>query len=168
MAPLRLHTLEEWIRALAVGTPTPAGGALALVSLAGAAALAAKVARLSGRDPTELEGLAGAFLKGAERDGAAYSAAVRGGADEVRACLSLTAGHVESALRLLELLAPLFDGLPASLAADVAAAERVSRAAARTCLMNLAVNLSEWAGRADGLEPFQADLARCKRRLEAE
>ena len=166
MTPLAEMTLEGWIRALARETPTPAGGALALATLAGAAALCAKVAGLAGRPPGRLEGLAIAFLEGAERDGALYLAAVRGGNAEEAACLRAGGEDLERALDLLDEIGGLFAGLATSLAADVAAAERMSRAAARTLLVNLAVNLSEWSGSLPGSGRFAATLETLRGRLD--
>jgi formiminotetrahydrofolate cyclodeaminase len=165
MPRLSDHTLEEWIQVLARRSPTPAGGALALVSLAGAAALSAKMARLGGQRTESFESLARAFLEGAARDGESYSAAARGGAAEKRACLSLTLEHLRSAVAFLESLGPLFSGAEPDLAADVAAAERIGRAAAETCLVNLAVNLSVWSEAAGGGAEFAAALQELRERL---
>lgn len=147
MEDLRNCTLEEWVRALARRDPVPAGGALALATLAGAAALAAKAARLSGDPSQGWEDRAGRFLAEAERDGPLYAAAARGGADAARASLGATLDALEEAVSLLEDLAPLFGGLGPSLAADAAAAERLARAGAHTLFLNLAANLSAWGAR---------------------
>ena len=165
MRRLSDHTFEEWIEALARRSPTPAGGALALVSLAGAAALAAKVARLTGMGAEPFDTMARAFLEGATRDGESYAAAVRGGLAEVRACLSLGLEHLRSAVAFLESLGPLFSGLEPGLAADVAAAERIGRAAAQTCLVNLAVNLSAWSAAVDKAGELAVALKELRARL---
>jgi formiminotetrahydrofolate cyclodeaminase len=158
--------LRNWIDALARETPVPAGGALALVTLAGSAALAAKVARLTGRDPDLYDHWAEGFLKGAERDGEAYLAARNGSAADIRACLGLSVEQLESAVSFLESLEALFEGLSPALKADAAAAERGGRASARTLLVNLAVNLAEWSERVPGLDQVASSLADLQRRLQ--
>jgi hypothetical protein len=160
------RTLRTWIDALSRETPVPAGGALALVTLAGSAALAAKVARLTGRDPDPYDHWAEGFLAGAERDGEAYLAARNGSAADVRACLALSVGHLESAVSFLESIEALFAGLSPALKADAAATERGGRASARTLLVNLAVNLSEWSERLPGLDQVASSLADLRRRLQ--
>lgn len=160
-------TVEEWLHALGHRKPTPAGGALALMTLAGAAALAAKIARLAGRDPAAFDAWTGTFFAGAEGDGEAYRAAVREGAEGVGRCLGLGVDQATEAVGFLEALGPLFPALSPGLRADVAAAERLGRAAAQTLLVNLAVNLQAWAGRADGLDSVAASLEALRARLEA-
>jgi hypothetical protein len=147
MKDLQNWSLAEWIGALARRDPVPAGGALALATLAGAAGLAAKAARLSGRPSRGWEDRARRFLAEAERDGPLYAAAARGGADAAKASLGATLDALEEAVCFLEDLAPLFGGLGPALAADAAAAERLARAGAQTLSLNLAANLSAWAAR---------------------
>ncbi|NTU59556.1 MAG: hypothetical protein HGA98_00680, partial [Deltaproteobacteria bacterium] len=50
-------TLPAWVAALGGREPVPAGGALSLVTLAGASSLAEKVQRVLGRDSSGFEGL---------------------------------------------------------------------------------------------------------------
>lgn len=156
MEDLRNCTLGEWVWALARRDPVPAGGALALATLAGASALAAKAARLSGQPSQGWEDRAEGFLSEAERDGPLYAEAARGDADAARTSLEATLGALEEAVSLLEDLAPLFGGLDPSLAADAAAAERLARAGAQTLSLNLAANLSAWSPR----DPDLGALAR--------
>lgn len=167
MEPVAEWTVGEWVEGLARRTPTPAGGALALVTLAGAAALAAKMARLRGRAFGHLETAAAGFLGGAGADGPAYQAARRGGEAEARASLALGLAHLGQAAALLEALHPVFDGLPPGLAADVAAAEGLARASARVLLVNLAVNLDRWGERFPGLGDVAGELDALRARLEA-
>jgi hypothetical protein len=146
----------------------PAGGSLALVTLAGAAALAAKVERLGGGYPTELADLSAFFLDAAEEDAAAYAAS-SGGADARLRCLDAGLVHLEAALELLDRVGALFEGLPPHLSADVAAAGRLARASAQTLLVNVAVNSSQWS---EGVGSVEVDrvlwaLATLKDRLEA-
>lgn len=164
---LRLWSLGAWIHALARRDPVPAGGALALATLAGASALAAKTARLSGRPSERWEERAGNLLSEASRDGELYAHAVRGGSAEVRASLEATLGALEEAVCLLQELAPLFSGVGPALAADAAAAERLARAGARTLSVNLAANLEAWAERAPGLDELARRWAELRDRLEA-
>ncbi len=67
--------LGEWLGALANDRPTPAGGALAWVTLAGAAALAAKLAELNGRHGTGLLGAVRGFADAARHDAEGFAAA---------------------------------------------------------------------------------------------
>lgn len=167
MEDLTSCTLGEWVWALARRDPVPAGGALALATLAGAAALAGKAARLSGHPARAWEERAGRFLAEAERDGPLYAAAARGDAEAARASVEATLGALEQAVTLLEDLAPLFDGLSPALAADAAAAERLARAGAQTLSLNLAANLSAWAARDPGLDGLAARWREVRGRLEA-
>ncbi len=163
---LAQNTLAEWTRDLAGPRPTPAGGALALVSLAGAAALATKLARLLNEETRDLEEHAPWFLAAAEEDTTAYRRASRGGEGR-RRCLEAQRDHLERALGLLDRVDGLFEKAPPALAADVTAAERIARAAARGLLLNLAVNLALWADETDGLEPIAAELEGLRARLGA-
>jgi len=158
--------LGHWIEALARGRPTPAGGSLALVTLAGAAALAAKVSAIAGLPAAGFEALAADFLGAARRDAALYPRA-DAGPDEVRAALEREAVHLERGVEFLGVLGDVFPGLPEVLAADVAAGERLSRAACRTLLANLAVNLGRWSGEVDGLEGLARSLRRLREELES-
>jgi len=164
---LEEQTLGAWVRALARRDPVPAGGALALATLAGAAALAAKAARLSGRSPGAWEARAEDLLGEAERDGELYLRAVRGGPEGIQASLDASLEALEKAVGVVEDLAPLFTGVSPALAADVAAAERLARAGAQTLSVNLAANLSAWAGRASGLPEAAERWAELRARLEA-
>lgn len=167
MEDLRNCTLEVWIHALARRDPAPAGGALALATLAGTAALAAKTARLSGGSPRRWEERAERFLTEAQRDGPLYAAAARGGVEAARASLEATLDSLEEALALLDDLAPLFDALSPALAPDAAAAERLARAGAQTLSANLAANLSAWPERVPGLDGLAARWREVRARLEA-
>lgn len=160
-------TMGAWVRALARQDPVPAGGALALATLAGAAALAAKAARLGGGPTERWEARAKDFLREADRDGALYLQAVRMGEEGVRACLEAGLEALEKAVGALEDLGDLFAGLSPALAADVAAAERLARAGAQTLSLNLAANLSAWAGCDAGLAGFAPRWAGLRARLEA-
>jgi formiminotetrahydrofolate cyclodeaminase len=161
------RSLKSWIEALSHSVPVPAGGALALVTLAGSAALAAKVARIAGNGPGLYDRWAWGFLEAAQQDGEAYLAARHGTVADVRGCLALTTEHLEQAVELLESLAPLFEGLSPALKADAAAAERAARASACTLLVNLAVNLSQWTDEYPDLGESASNLAALKARLES-
>lgn len=168
MPPLSTLTLEAWARALAGPDPVPAGGALALVTLAGAAALGAKLAAIGGRDPAALSEVAGFFLEAAEEDAATYAATLAGGEAKL-SCVDAGLHHLEAALEALERLQGLFDGLPPHLSADVAAAARLARASAQTLLVNLAVNASQWGDCLAGpvFDRMLQDLGELKSRLGA-
>lgn len=153
--------------ALAGRAPLPAGGALALVTLSGTAALGAKMAGLGGIGTKPLEDLSAALLRAAEQDTAAYAAALTGGAARLR-CLEEGLCHLALALDALDRLGALFDGLPPHQSADVAAAARLARAGAQTLLVNLAVNLDEWSdalGAAE-VDRVTAEMAALRERLE--
>jgi formiminotetrahydrofolate cyclodeaminase len=159
-------TLAQWTAALSERAPVPAGGALACVTAAGAAALASKVARLRGFSSLQLSELARSFLRAAEEDGENYAKAVTLGGEAKDACLDADREHLERAVEFLENLAELFPDLPSPLAADVAAAGRLGRAAARTLLVNLAVNASQWSERS-AAGAIAEKLEELKARLEA-
>lgn len=168
MPSLASLSLAQWASSLAGPDPLPAGGALALVTLSGAAALGGKMAGIGGSDPQPLGDLAGFFLCAAEEDVARYAAA-RGGGEAELSCLQAGLGHLRAALEALGLLSDLFDGLPAHLSADVAAAARLTRASAQTLVVNLAVNASQWS---DSLPRPELDrvlheMGELKARLEA-
>ena len=158
--------LGHWLEALARERPTPAGGSLALVTLAGAAALVAKVSAIAGRPAAGFEALAADFLEGARRDAVLYPRA-DAGPDEVRAALEGEAVQLERGVEFLEALGQVFPGLSEALVADVVAGERLSRAACRTLLANLAVNLGRWSGQVDGLEGVARSLRRLRGELES-
>lgn len=166
MNRLASSSLRTWIDALSRKEPTPAGGALALITLAGSAALVAKVARLSGREPVRFERMADGFLEAAESDSRTYREACRAGDAAMRDCLELGLRHLSEAVEFLESVATVFEGLSPALSADVAAAERAGRASARTLFVNLAVNVSEWSSVKDGLETVTSELRRLSVRLE--
>jgi formiminotetrahydrofolate cyclodeaminase len=164
---LESWSLAEWLQGLARRDPTPAGGALALTTLAGAAALAAKVARLGGVTVPGFEAGARYFLRAAERDAELYAGAAGGEPEALRASLQASLDDLGSAAEFLEELSPLFPRLKPGLEADLAAAERLARAAARTLSVNLAVNLSAWSERCGGLEDLAARWRGLRARLES-
>jgi hypothetical protein len=157
--------LGNWIEALARRRPTPAGGSLALVTLAGAAALTAKVSAIAGGPPGGFERLAADFLEAARLDAALYPRA-DARPEAVRAALEGEVAHLERGVEFLGALGEVFAGLPEALVPDVAAGERLSRAACRTLLANLAVNLGRWSGRVDGLDGVAESVRRLRGELE--
>lgn len=127
------YSLTQWVEALAGRRPTPAGGALAFVTLAGAAALAGKLARLTRADPCPWETRAARLLSLAEEDGEGY---LRGEPPEAEI------RRLEEALDLLAGLASLAEaGLSPALAADLAASRRLAHAAVGALCANLRHNL---------------------------
>lgn len=167
MDSLADSSLKSWIETLSRAAPVPAGGALALVTLAGSAALAAKVARIAGSSAGAYGRWSWGFLEAAHKDGEAYLAAYHGTVEDVRGCLALTTEHLAQAVEFLESLAALFESLSPELKADAAAAERAARASARTLLVNLAVNLSQWADQYPDLGESASNLAALEARLES-
>ncbi len=150
--------LGKWIEELGGEAPTPAGGALALVTLAGAAALVGKVARLAGRGPDPFPGLARGLLAAADEDARGYPRARSGGGDPARAFLARGADRVEEALVIVRAARELRGRVGPEVAADLEAAEGLARRAAEVLLSNLEVNLSAWAGRIPDPEPLAARL----------
>lgn len=168
MTALGDQTLLAWVSALGGRGATPAGGALALVTLAGAAALAGKIVSIAGNDVGPLGALACSFVRAADEDGAAYERARKGGVTEACACLETELARLEQAVELLATIGTHFDGLRPELAADLAAAGRLARAAAQTLVTNWAVNLAQWAERLsdDAAEPLRAAFGAVTTRLE--
>jgi len=166
VAGLAAQSLGEWIHALACQDPTPAGGALALTTLSGAAALAAKVARLAGRPEGGFEAAASHFLSAAEKDSELFVRATAGSSEALRASLEASLEDLDSAAEFLEDLGPLFADLNPGLEADLSAGERLARAAARTLSLNVAVNLSSWSERCDGLDDLATRWRGLRSRLE--
>jgi formiminotetrahydrofolate cyclodeaminase len=162
-------TLLDWVAALESRAPVPAGGALALVTLAGAAALAGKVLRIRQREASAYEGLSRLFLFAAGEDGDSYGAAKREGPAGMFRCLQAGLHHLETAVNLLEALGESFEDLPPGLAADMAASGRLAHAAAQTLLVNLAVNLAEWTRvlPADATHEFTHALSQLRLRLSS-
>ena len=154
--------LDEWIERLGGEAPTPAGGALALVTLAGAAALVGKVARLAGVGPERLVGLARGLLAAAEEDARGYPRARSGGGAPARAFLARGADRVEQALEIVRAAGELRGRVAPDVAADLGAAEGLARQAAEVLLANLEVNLAAWAGRIPDPEPLGARLDRLR------
>ncbi len=166
MADLASWPLGEWVEALSRRDPTPAGGALALATLAGAAALAAKVARLSGLPAERFEQGAHRFLAAAERDGDLYVRAARRVPEAAGQSLRASLDDLEAAAAFLDRLGPLFPRLGQNVAADLSTAERLARAAAQTLSINLAVNLSAWGERCEGSEGLADRWRELRARLE--
>jgi len=159
-------SLGDWLHALARQDPTPAGGALALVTLAGTAALAAKAARLAAVPAAGFEAAAHHFLKAAEVDSELFVEAARGEPEALRKSLQASLDDLSSATEFLEELGPLFPKLNPGLEADLSAAERLARAAARTLSVNVAVNLSSWTGRCGRLDDLAARWRGLRAQLE--
>lgn len=166
MGTLRELPLGGWIEALLGNAPVPAGGALALTTLAGAAALTGKMARLRRIDDRFFSRLAEYFLSASEEDASNYAAALAGSEGALEHCLSVGAEHLERAVTFLEEVESAFPELPPAIAADVAAASGLGRAAARILLVNLAVNLSAWDAAANAAA-ISALLQELKGRLQA-
>ncbi len=137
--------LDAWFEALASPAPTPAGGALAFVTLAGAAALAAKAARAGGGAPGRFVAWIRVFLEGAVEDAGGYVEAASGSPEARVRFLAQGLERLEDAAVLVDELDKLAARVRGSLAPDVAAARRLAREAARVLAENLAFNLGAWA-----------------------
>ncbi len=158
--------LGDWIAALAGSSPTPAGGALALVTLAGAAALAAKLARLAGdHDPDRHRERADRFLRAAGDDARGYGPAARRGGAAARAFLGQGLAQAEAAVALLDDLAGLGPRVPAPARPDVTAAAGLAREGARVLVANLRANLDAWAPRLAPAGPLAERVAGLEARL---
>ncbi len=157
--------LGAWIAALAGPAPTPAGGALALVSLAGAAALGAKLARLAGDDPGPYRERADGFLAAAGDDARGYGPAARRRGAVARAFLGTGIAQAKTAVALIEDLAGLATRVPAAVRPDVGAAAGIARESARVLVANLRANLDAWGPDLAPAGPLAADVAGLEARL---
>ncbi len=140
-----LPGLGEWLEALASPAPTPAGGALAFVTLAGAAALAAKAARAGGGAPGRFVTWMRTFLAGAAEDARGYPEAAAGPPEARVRFLVQGLERLEGAVDFAEELAELAARVRGGLGPDVAAAARLAREAVGVLAQNLAYNLEAWA-----------------------
>jgi hypothetical protein len=158
--------LAAWVETLAGRAPVPAGGALALATLAGAAALASKMARLAQADGRPFRESAHFFLRAAEEDGESYAEALARRKDAADRCLDRGMEHLERAVSFVEEVGTTFGEMAAHLKADVAAAAGLGRASARVLLVNLAVNVSQWSREAGNAAEASARLEDLRERLE--
>lgn len=162
-ASYRALSVDEFLDALAAGSPAPAAGSAAALVVAHAAALCAKAARLSERQLTA--GQAGALTAEAERARAAAAALIDDDARAYRAVIEqrrLPAGPARTAgvaaalsaaadvpVRIVE-LAAVIAALAASLAArgnpalrgDAATAALLAEAGGRSAAALAAINLA--------------------------
>ncbi len=155
--------LSAWFEALASPAPTPAGGALAFVTLAGTAALAAKAARAGGGAPGRFVARVRTFLEGAAEDARGYSETASGPSGARMRFLARGLERLEGAAAFVDELADLAARVRGALRPDVTAAERLAREAAWVLAENLAFNAESW-GIAWG-EPERGRLERARRRL---
>jgi formiminotetrahydrofolate cyclodeaminase len=164
---LRALTVEEFTEALAARSPVPGGGAVAAVTLAHAAALAAMVLEFTVGKPrhaahdaahravlARLAELRRNALALADRDAAAYGTLnamwklPSGHADRVIGWDRAVAEAIDAPQAILDAAAELAGHCRAiagttnpNLASDLAIAEDLARAAARAAAHNVAVNL---------------------------
>ena len=137
--------LDAWLEALASPAPTPAGGALAFVTLAGAAALAAKAARAGGGAPGRFVAWIRVFLEGAVEDAGGYAEAASGPPEARMRFLAQGLERLEGAAAFVDELGELAARVRGALGPDVVAAGRLAREAAGVLAENLAFNLGAWA-----------------------
>jgi len=135
--------LEPWLGALANDRPTPAGGALAWITLAGAAALAAKLAGLDGRNGAGLVAAARRFAEAARHDAEGFAAART--PEERAAFLERCVKDLEGVVRFV---AEVRRGRRAcgrpGLRADWDAVERLAEAAWEVLWENARLNEEAW------------------------
>jgi methenyltetrahydrofolate cyclohydrolase len=178
--------LQAFANDVAAATPAPAGGAVAAVTLALAAALMAMVARIGERrEPGSLASVAARFdsirlrlLAVAEEDAQAYSAVLEArrtpGSDVGREAriaraweraAAAPAEVVKLGEETLVLAAEAAAAFPASAAADAAMAARIATAAVAGSLHNLRLNVAA-AGQPDELRAVLETAEGRSRRAE--
>ncbi|GAB6063902.1 hypothetical protein [Deferrisoma palaeochoriense] len=142
-----------WVESLERGRPTPAGGSLAWVTLAGAAGLAAKLEAIEGRCGEGCRARARAFVRAAADDAEGFRRARTPG--ERTAFLRRSGILVEEANRFLEeLQAAAARCDRAAIRPDWEAALRLAGAALEVLWENQRVNAATWgAGAGSGPKP---------------
>jgi hypothetical protein len=133
--------LWKWLKLLASHDPTPAGGSLALATLAGAAALASKCARLSGASHAGYDGFASDFQNFAGQDCEIYSALTSDDEAKIRHAILESLGHAQAALEFLELSSASKVYFKPVLLPDLNAALTLAATSANILLDNLEANL---------------------------
>lgn len=153
----------DWISALGSNKPLPAGGALALVTLAGAAALTAKVARTAGLPASEFIEFSGAFQRFADEDCRLYVDASTADPSKLRTAAETSLHHLETAHSFPEAAGQLTNKVGQALQGDLEAAIWLSMTASIVLANNLKENLALWGMRCAEL----ADIAKRIEELEA-
>jgi formiminotetrahydrofolate cyclodeaminase len=157
--------IRRWLEQLSSNDPTPAGGSLALVTLAGAAALASKCARLSGADHWDFDVFAADLSRYAVEDCGAYDALVSGDEGVALSAVKMSLTHVGRALELVELASGLQGGCSAPLMPDLRAASSLAVNATEVLLDNLEGNLEPGIVDPRVVEPPLAVLPELRARL---
>jgi formiminotetrahydrofolate cyclodeaminase len=157
--------LKPWLELMASHDPTPAGGSLALATLAGGAALASKCARLSGAPHQTFDTFICDFHRFAAQDCDAYAALVSGDPAKADEAQRVSLRHLQSGLEFLEKASALKGGCKSVLAPDLNAACGLAAAAIRVLLGNLEANASTSAKRGVSLISEPAALRECRMQL---
>ncbi len=164
VGPIR-RDLAAWISALGGATATPAGGALSLATLAGVAALAAKVARLSDVPAESFDRDAEVFLQAADHDAELYGPAARAGGRKTLGFLREGVAVAGRAVALIEDLDELQGRAIPAAKADVTGARHLTWAAALMLLENLQTNAALWRCRTPGMDEIDRATAALAQRL---
>jgi len=134
--------LNTWLDLLATSDPTPAGGSLAMVTLAGAASLASKCARLSGVDNTNFKSFSNDFNQFALDDVAVYEDIKNSGSRGTAEALAESAKHIRKAIELLEAIVRLRSSCNKLVKPDCEASLRLAHSAIGVLLVNMEANQS--------------------------
>jgi len=133
--------LDRWLMTIAKTDPTPAGGSLALVTLAGAAALASKCSRLSGMEYELFDKYAELMSEFSAEDARLYKNFTKGGKEEALAAVEAGLLHIHSAIGLCEELKKL--EVKESLRLDSDAAFSLAFESALVLLKNFGNNFTD-------------------------
>lgn len=135
---------DDWFTRFLGPTPTPAGGSLALLTLAQAAALSAKLMKIEKKPHAEMENLAVDFVVFAEEDAALYLKALKGTGVEREELLREGERHISKARKFLEKIIAAKNSAPSFAAPDYDAVIILGQAALTVLAGNLKVNAGMW------------------------
>lgn len=140
---MRDITFGHWLDGLASRSPTPAGGALAYVTLAGCAALGAKLARLSHSDQEVFERWSSLFADHASADADCYAPGdTNAFAGELH--------RAENAHDFVKLLDGSTPTVPDRARPDLEAVRALAKASLGVIAANLKANLAQVKGEQEG------------------
>lgn len=135
---------EDWFSRFLGPSPTPAGGSLALLTLAEAAALSVKLFRLAGRPQGEMENFAVDFVVFAEEDASFYLQALKGTGADREDLLKAGERHMSKAAKFLEKIRTARKTATPLSAPDYDAVITLGEAALKVLEVNLKANEHLW------------------------